>query len=239
MAKLLMPKATAVWLIENTALSFKQIAEFCSMHELEVQGIADGEVASGMQGLDPVLNGETTKEAIEASEADPNLPIEVVRMEMPKFKQKGPKYTPLSKRQDKPDAIAWIIKFYPKLTDQHIIKLIGTTKSTIQSIRDRSHWNSPNIKPRDPVLLGLCRQSELNKLLEKTGSLEDTPPHVMDDMMSPPAPAKKEDEIKDASYYFSDIGQSDFNTDTSKEKNEGSENENPFGDDSLDKSSSN
>ena len=166
MVKLLMPKATAVWLIENTALTFEQVADFCQLHILEIQGIADGEVASGMQGLDPVSNGQTTKDAIHASEADANLPLLRIETSMPTPRRKGPKYTPLSKRQDKPDGIAWLLKNYPKLSDQKIIKLIGTTKTTIEAIRTRSHWNSPNIKAKDPVLLGLCRQSELNKVIE-------------------------------------------------------------------------
>lgn len=196
MVKLLMPKATAVWLIDNTALTFEQIAGFCQLHVLEVKGIADGEVASGMQGLDPVANGQTTKQAIEDAEKDSSLSLEHIETEMPQYKQKGPKYTPLSKRQDKPDGIAWLLKNFPKITDQEIIKLIGTTKTTIQAIRNRTHWNTQNIKPKDPVLLGLCRQSELNKLADKYQQNTD----VADDQNS-----GESDTPKDASYYFPDF----------------------------------
>ena len=173
MAAPLMPKATAVWLIENTSLSFEQIADFCNMHILEVQGIADGEVVSGMQGLSPLIDGQLTKDDIEACEKDPSKRLKLKETSMPKRKQKGPKYTPLSKRQDKPDAIAWLTKNYPQMTDSQIIKLIGTTKNTIKAIRERTHWNTANIKPKDPVLLGLCKQGELNRVIDKLRIEED------------------------------------------------------------------
>src|SRR5579859_5424513 len=159
----LMPKATAVWLVEHTSLSFDQIATFCGLHALEVQAIADGEVATMMQGLDPIANGQITKAEIARCEADPSLRLKLASGAHPvaPSKHKGPKYTPISKRQDKPDAIAWIIKNHPELSDAQISRLIGTTKPTIAAVRDRSHWNSPNIKPRNPVAIGLCSQVDL------------------------------------------------------------------------------
>ncbi|WP_022729220.1 DUF1013 domain-containing protein [Fodinicurvata sediminis] len=165
----LMPKATAVWLIENTSLTFEQIADFCGLHKLEIQGIADGEVAAGIQGLDPVANSQLTKEEIELAQQDPKRRLRMLVQDLPKpsKRSKGPRYTPVAKRQDKPDAIAWLLRNHPELKDSQIVKLIGTTKTTIQSIRDRSHWNASNIRPKDPVLLGLCTQSELNAMIEK------------------------------------------------------------------------
>ena len=161
----LMPKATAVWLVENTSLTFEQIAEFCGLHPLEIQAIADGEVATQMQGLDPVANGQTTAEEIARCQADPNarlvLSPQAVAPQL--FRHKGPRYTPIAKRQDKPDAISYLIKSHPELSDAQISKLIGTTKPTIAAVRDRTHWNSPNIKPRHPVELGLCTLKELEE----------------------------------------------------------------------------
>jgi uncharacterized protein len=164
MARLLMPKATAVWLVENTTLSFEQIAEFCGLHPLEVQGIADGEVAIGIVGLDPVANGQVSMEEIERAQKDPSLHLKLLRQNIPQPlpRTKGPRYTPVSKRQDKPDAVAWLVRHHPELGDAAIARLIGTTKSTIEAVRDRTHWNSSNLKPRDPVLLGLCTQTDLN-----------------------------------------------------------------------------
>jgi hypothetical protein len=165
----LMPKATAVWLVENTALTFVQIADFCGLHILEIQAIADEEVAVGMQGLDPITNGQLTKEEIARCEADPSAKLAMVKagIPLPAARGKGPRYTPLSKRQDKPDAIAWMLRHYPELSDAQIGRLIGTTKPTINSVRDRSHWNSPNLKPRSPVELGLCKHEDLRAALEK------------------------------------------------------------------------
>ena len=165
MARPLMPKATAVWLVENTALSFVQIAEFCGLHELEVQAIADDEVAVGMQGLDPVQAGELTLEELKRCEADPTASLKAAKptLPQPKAKTKGARYTPVAKRQDRPDAIAWLVKNYPEMSDGQISKLIGTTKPTIMSVRDRSHWNSSNIKPQNPVGLGLCSSDDLEK----------------------------------------------------------------------------
>lgn len=190
MSKPLMPKATAVWLVENTSLTFDQIAEFCGLHPLEVQGIADGEVASGMQGLDPTANGQLTQDEIERCQKDPKARLKTAKQDLPQPLQrtKGPRYTPIAKRQDKPDGIAWILRNHPEVKDSQICKLIGTTKATIQSIRDRSHWNTPNIRARDPVLLGLCSQSELNAAIKtaqaqaaRTGGGQKDPASAADD----------------------------------------------------------
>ena len=167
MTQPLMPKATAVWLIEKTSLSFGQIADFVGMHPLEVQAIADGEVAQGIIGYDPVINGQLTREEIARCEADPTARLRIVEtaLPLPKSRSKGARYTPVSKRNDRPDAIAWLLRHHPNLSDQQIGKLLGTTKETIAKVRDRTHWNSANIKPRDPVILGLCTQSDLNSAL--------------------------------------------------------------------------
>jgi len=167
MAHPLMPKATAVWLVDNTTLTFEQIANFCGLHNLEVQALADGEVAPGMQGLDPVARGELTMDEINRCQEDPNgqLKMAKVTTPMPKARSKGARYTPVSKRGDRPNAIAWLLKNYPELSDAQISKLIGTTKPTINAIRDRSHWNTPNIKPQNPVGLGLCGGADLEKII--------------------------------------------------------------------------
>jgi hypothetical protein len=160
-----MPKATAVWLIENTALSFEQVSEFCNMHALEVQAIADGEVAVGIVGMDPVGNGQLTREEIARVEKDPKARLKMASQDisLPKSKKsKGPRYTPVSKRQERPDAVLWLLKQYPELTDAQICRLVGTTKATINSVRDRSHWKTPNIKAHDPVDLGMCSLEELH-----------------------------------------------------------------------------
>lgn len=167
MALPLMPKATAVWLIDNTKLTFDQIARFCGMHPLEVKGVADGEVAVGIVGLDPVANGQVTAEEIARCEADASADLKLLAPTVPlqRQKTKGAKYTPLSKRQDRPDAIAWLLKYHPEVPDAQVQKLLGTTKATIDSVRNRTHWNHVNIKPRDPVSLGMCSQSELDRVL--------------------------------------------------------------------------
>ncbi len=169
MAAPLMPKATAVWLVENTTLSFEQIATFCGLHLLEIQAIADGEVAAGMVGRDPLVNGELTKEEIARCEAAPDAQLRLLTHDRPQptLRAGGPRYTPVAKRQDRPDAIAWLLKSHPELQDSQIAKLVGSTKSTIQAVRDRTHWNTPNIKPRDPVTLGLCTLRDLNGALDK------------------------------------------------------------------------
>ena len=169
MAAPLMPKATAVWLVENTALTFDQIADFCGLHPLEIQAIADGEVANQMQGLDPVANGQTTAEEIRRCQADPQARLKLSPQALPPrvVKHRGPRYTPIAKRQDKPDAISYLLKSHPELSDAQITKLIGTTKPTIAAVRDRTHWNSPNIKPRHPVGLGLCTLQELEDAISR------------------------------------------------------------------------
>jgi uncharacterized protein len=167
--KPLMPKATAVWLVENTSLTFEQIADFCGLHPLEVQGVADGEVAIGIVGLDPMTNGQLTREELDRCQADPaaRLKMAKVTIPLPAPRTKGPRYTPVSKRADKPDAIAYLIKTYPELLDAQVARLLGTTKETIAKVRDRTHWNSTNIKPRNPVLAGLCKQSDLDAALRR------------------------------------------------------------------------
>jgi len=167
MAHPLMPKATAVWLIDNTTLTFEQIAEYCGLHQLEIQALADGEVAPGMHGLDPVARGELTQEELDRCVADPSARLVMAKPDtpMPKARSKGARYTPVSKRGDRPNAIAWLLKNYPELTDAQISKLIGTTKPTINAIRERSHWNTPNIKPQNPVGLGLCSGADLEKVI--------------------------------------------------------------------------
>jgi hypothetical protein len=180
-----MPKATAVWLVENTGLTFDQIAEFCGLHALEVQAIADGEVAAQMQGLDPVANGQITAEEIKRCEQDPTAHLQLAdqAQPVPLVKHKGPRYTPISKRQDKPDAIAWLLKNHPELSDGQISKLVGTTKPTIGAVRDRTHWNSPNIKPRHPVALGLCTLPELEAAVSRASKGKKRA--VVDDIAEP------------------------------------------------------
>lgn len=171
----LMPKATAVWLVENTALTFRQIAAFCGLHELEVKGIADGEVAVGIVGLDPVANGQLTQDEIDRCTADPAADLHLRETTVPVRRRhaKGPRYTPVSKRQDRPNAISWLLRNHPELTDAQIQKMLGTTKNTINQVRERTHWNMVNIKPQDPVGLGLCTQEELNEAVEKALQREE------------------------------------------------------------------
>ena len=164
MALPLMPKATAVWLIEKTALTFGQIADFCGMHPLEVQAIADGEVAQGIVGYDPVSNGQLSLEEIRRCEGDPQARLALLPNSLPQPKRtRGGRYTPVAKRNDRPNAIAFLLRNYPQLSETQVGKLLGTTKETIQKVRERTHWNSANIKPADPVILGLCSQSDLNQ----------------------------------------------------------------------------
>ncbi len=172
MSKPLMTKATAVWLVDNTTISFKQIADFVGLHELEVQGIADGDVATGVKGFDPVANNQLTQEEIDKAEKDPlhKLTLKFNPAAVGEEKRRGPRYTPLSKRQDRPNAILWLVKFHPELVDSQIAKLVGTTKPTIQSIRERTHWNISNMQPIDPVALGLCKQSELDAAVQKAAA---------------------------------------------------------------------
>jgi len=184
----LMPKATAVWLIEKTALTFTQIADFCGMHPLEVQAIADGEVAQGIVGYDPVVNQQVTMDEIHLSEKDPERPLQLMESQMPLPKRsRGARYTPVAKRTDRPDGIAFLLRNYPQLSEAQIGKLMGTTKETIQKVRDRSHWNASNIKPRDPVILGLCSQTDLNAMVAQANDRLAREGHAV-----PPPPALPE-----------------------------------------------
>lgn len=167
--QLLMPKATAVWLVDNTALSFDQIAQFCKLHPLEVKAIADGESSQGIKGLDPVATGQLSREEISAAEGNPEhkLKLSEPKVRVPETKRKGPRYTPVSKRQDRPNAILWLVRNHPELKDAQISRLVGTTKSTIEQIRGRTHWNAANLTPMDPVTLGLCTQIDLDLEVER------------------------------------------------------------------------
>lgn len=174
---LLMPKATAVWLVDNTALSFDQIAFFCGLHPLEVKAIADGEAAQGIKGMDPVMTGQLTREEIARGEKDPNarLKISDPKVRVPEAKRKGPRYTPLSKRQDRPNAILWLVKNHPELKDPAISRLVGTTKATIDQIRERRHWNMAGLTPMDPVALGLCSQIDLDMEVSRAAASRGVP----------------------------------------------------------------
>ena len=183
MAKPIMAKATAVWLVDNTTISFKQIADFVEMHELEVQGIADGDVAAGVKGFDPIANNQLTQEEIDAAQGDimHRIKLKFNAAAEGEEKRRGPRYTPLSKRQDRPASIYWLVKFHPELTDGQVSKLVGTTKPTIQAIRERTHWNISNIQPIDPVALGLCKQSELDAAVQKAAAKKAASGEVMSD----------------------------------------------------------
>ena len=202
MTEILMPKATAVWLVDNTSLTFDQIAGFCGLHPLEVKGIADGDVAVGVRGADPISNGQLTREEIEKAEANASYKMTVVK---PKYadlhspaKRRGPRYTPRSRRQNRPDAIAWLVRNHPELSDAQISKLIGTTKTTIGAVRERTHWNSANIKPTDPVSLGLCTQIDLDDQVKKASSrrrkLEEENPEMLSDTLKAQEDLRQEDE---------------------------------------------
>ncbi|MCX7340968.1 MAG: DUF1013 domain-containing protein [Hyphomicrobiales bacterium] len=172
----LMPKATAVWLVENTSLSFEQIADFCKLHPLEVKGIADGEVAAGIKGLDPISTNQLTREELERAQKNPDHRLKVAepKVRVPEMKKvRGPRYTPVSKRQDRPNAILWLLRNHPELKDAAVMRLAGTTKHTIQQIRERTHWNSAQLTPMDPVSLGLCSQIDLD--IEIARSTKDRP----------------------------------------------------------------
>lgn len=179
----IMARATAVWLVDNTTLSFKQIADFVGMHELEVQGIADGDVAAGVKGFDPITNNQLTQEEIDTAQSNPmhKLKLKFNAAAQGEEKRRGPRYTPLSKRQDRPASILWLVKFHPELSDAQISKLVGTTKPTIQAIRERTHWNISNIQPIDPVALGLCKQSELDAIVQKAAAKKAAEGNVMTD----------------------------------------------------------
>ena len=198
----LMPKATAVWLVDNTALSFDQIADFCKLHTLEVRAIADGDAAQGIKGLDPILTGQLTREEIVEAEGDPNVRLKLAdaKVRLPEAKKKkGPRYTPVSRRQDRPNAILWLVRNHPELKDAQIMRLVGTTKSTILAIRERTHWNATNLQPLDPVTLGLCAQLDLD--LEVQRAAKDKPAGAVStgatllpaSLTTAPEPAEEED----------------------------------------------
>jgi hypothetical protein len=170
MSDILMPKATAVWLIDNTSLTFEQIADFCELHHLEVKGIADGEVARDIRGADPIANGQLSREELDKAQANPDYQMKAQKSrhaELLKPVKKAPRYTPVSRRQDRPDAIAWFLRNHPEITDSQIVRLLGTTKATIEQVRSRAHWNAANIKPVDPVTLGLITQLELDAVVRR------------------------------------------------------------------------
>jgi len=214
--QLLMPKATAVWLVDNTALSFDQIANFCKLHPLEVKAIADGESAQGIKGLDPVITGQLSREEIARGEKDPNyrLKLSEPKVRVPEAKRKGPRYTPLSKRQDRPNAILWLVRNHPELKDAQISRLIGTTKSTIEQIRNRTHWNSANLQPMDPVTLGLCSQIDLDLEVERASRNRPATVETGDTLLPASAtenldyhdqPSSREEEELDADKVFAKL----------------------------------
>jgi hypothetical protein len=200
----LMPKATAVWLLDNTALTFDQVAEFCKLHPLEVKAIADGDSAQGIKGLDPIQTGQLTREEIAAAEADPSKKLTIsapkVAVPGPESGKKGPRYTPVSRRQDRPNAILWLVRNHPELKDAAIMRLVGTTKSTIAAIRDRTHWNAATLAPMDPVTLGLCTQTDLDFEVNRANK-EKPAPAATGATLLPAAEttAKKEAEVATAS----------------------------------------
>ncbi|KXF76263.1 cytoplasmic protein [Paramesorhizobium deserti] len=214
--QLLMPKATAVWLVDNTALSFDQIANFCKLHPLEVKAIADGESAQGIKGLDPVITGQLSREEIAKGEKDSNykLKLSEPKVRVPETKRKGPRYTPLSKRQDRPNAILWLVRNHPELKDAQISRLIGTTKSTIEQIRNRTHWNSTNLQPMDPVTLGLCSQIDLDLEVERAARNRPATVETGDTLLPASAtenldyrdqPSSREEEELDADKVFAKL----------------------------------
>ncbi|WP_395449661.1 DUF1013 domain-containing protein [Aminobacter sp. UC22_36] len=182
---LLMPKATAVWLVDNTALSFEQIAQFCSLHPLEVKAIADGESAQGIKGMDPIMTGQLSRAEIAKGEGDSNhrLKLSDPKVRVPEAKRKGPRYTPLSKRQDRPNAIYWLVKNHPELKDAQISRLVGTTKATIEQIRERKHWNMATLSPLDPVALGLCSQIDLDIEVQRASRGREAPAPTGDTLL--------------------------------------------------------
>jgi hypothetical protein len=175
-----MPKATAVWLVENTTLTFQQIANFCNMHPLEVQGIADGEVAVGIIGKDPIGSGQLSRDEIARCESDETAEVQILKSKngIKGIRRKDPRYTPVSKRQERPNSISWLMKYHPQLRDSQIARLLGTTKTTIVAVRERTHWNIINIKPQDPVLLGICKQVELEAEVVKATKASGRPPKI-------------------------------------------------------------
>lgn len=234
MATPLMPKATAVWLVDNTSLTFDQIAEFCTLHPLEVKAIADGESAQGIKGMDPISTGQLTRDELEKAQADSNHKLKMAepKVRVPSLKKKGPRYTPLSKRQDRPNAILWLVRSHPELKDAQIIRLVGTTKNTIEAIRERTHWNSANLQPMDPVTLGLCTQIALDAEVTKAAKWAPKKPEgevenqgetlmpasetqTMGIDMTPPAPAKPDETIS-ADDVFANFANDETTTDEEK-----------------------
>ena len=198
--QLLMPKATAVWLVDNTALTFEQIGHFCSLHHLEVKSIADGDSAQGIKGLDPISTGQLSKDDIKAAEADPKIRLKLLdpKVKVPELKKKGPRYTPVSRRQDRPSAILWLVRSHPELKDAQIIRLVGTTKSTISAIRDRTHWNISNLQPLDPVTLGICSQIDLDFEVEKAAKyLPKVPEGEAEDTLLPASETQSMESVAD------------------------------------------
>src|ERR1041385_111658 len=229
----LMPKATSVWLVENTSLSFDQIAELCHLHPLEVKAIADGDAAQGIKGLDPILTGQLTLEEVKTAEADPNhrLHIADAKVRLPEAKpKKGPRYTPVSRRQDRPNAILWLVRNHPELKDSQIMRLVGTTKSTIQAIRERTHWNSANLTPLDPVTLGLCSQIDLDLEVQRAAKEKPAPVQERGATLLPAevttaeaqaeseAPTKKSSEELDVDAVFAKLKQIGGKSDKEEDK---------------------
>ncbi|QUD86702.1 DUF1013 domain-containing protein [Phenylobacterium montanum] len=212
MADILMPKATAVWLVDNTSLSFEQIADFCGLHPLEVKGIADGEVARDIRGADPIANGQLSRQELDTAQANPAYRMKAQKSrhaELLKPAKKAPRYTPVSRRQDRPDAIAWFLRNHPEIADSQIVKTLGTTKATIDQVRNRTHWNASNIKPVDPVTLGLITQLELDAIVKKAAekkAKEDAKKGIVDDGASlrPAAETGAHHEDEDAGFHEED-----------------------------------
>ena len=204
--QILMPKATAVWLVDNTSMTFEQIADFCGLHPLEVKGIADGEVARDIRGADPIANGQLTREELDRAGANPKYRMKAQKSrhaELLKPAKKAPRYTPVSRRQDRPDAIAWFLRNHPEIADSQVSKLLGTTKATIDQVRNRTHWNSNNIKPVDPVTLGLSTQLELDAIVRKAAdkqAREDAKKGKVDDgdSLLPASETGAEEDVADA-----------------------------------------
>ena len=220
----LMPKATAVWLLDNTALSFDQVADFCKLHPLEVKAIADGDAAQGIKGLDPIQTGQLTREQIAEAEKDPGIRLKLAASKVavpgPERGKKGPRYTPVSRRQDRPNAILWLVRNHPELKDAQIMRLVGTTKSTIAAIRDRTHWNAANLQPMDPVTLGLCSQTDLDFEVNRANKEKPAPADSGATLLpaaettarkeaeaAPTAPEKKPGEDLDVSAVFAKLKQ--------------------------------
>src|SRR6476646_9312429 len=214
--QLLMPKATAIWLVDNTALSFDQIAQFCKLHPLEVKAIADGEAAQGIKGLDPISTGQLSRDEIARAEANPahKLKLSEPKVRVPESKRRGPRYTPVSKRQDRPNAILWLVRNHPELKDAQISRLVGTTKSTIEQIRERTHWNAANLTPMDPVTLGLCSQIDLDFEVQRASRGREQPapvgdtllPAALTERLIPEAPKPKEEDAElDANKVFAKL----------------------------------